>query len=55
MLGWYAAAGDWLKDAGPDVWAEERSTDVGVLEAEDGDGEGLELGSGCGREVDDLW
>ena len=38
----YAAAGDGDQDAFPDVGAEEGGCDVGVLEGEDGGGEGFE-------------
>lgn len=37
----YAAAGDGDQDAFPDIRAEERGGDVGVLEGEEGRGEGF--------------
>ena len=49
---WYAAACDGDEDAFPHVGAEEGGGDVGVLEVEEGGGEGLEGGGWGGREVD---
>jgi len=54
VLGGDAAAGDGEEDALPDVGAEEGGGDVGVLEGQDGSGEGLEGGGGGGGEVDEL-
>lgn len=52
MLGGNAAAGDGEEDAFPDVGAEEGGGDAGVLEFEEGGGEGLEFGGGGCGEVD---
>lgn len=52
MVGGYAAGGDGEEDAFPDVGAEEGGGDVGVLEVEEGGGEGLEGGGGGCGEVD---
>lgn len=54
MLRGDAAARDGEEDALPDVGTEEGGRDVGVLEGEDGGGEGLEGGGGGGGEVDEL-
>jgi len=54
VLGGDAAAGDGQQDALPDVGAEEGGGDMGILEVEDGGGEGLEGGGRGGGEVDDL-
>ena len=54
MVTRYATAGYGVQDAGPGVCTEERGGDVGVLEVEQGGGEGLEGEGGVCGKVDDL-
>lgn len=53
VLGGDIAAGHGLNDGGPDVGAEEGRIDVGVVEVEDGGGEGLQRVGWRGGQVDD--
>ncbi len=53
-MGCYAAAWDGYEDPFPEVGTEEGGRGVGILEIEEGGGEGLEGGCGGGGEVDQL-
>ena len=54
MFGRDVAAGYGLDDGGPDIGAEEGGCDVGVVQVEDGSGEGGQTWCWRGREVNYL-